>query len=408
LIILIKNVYNNEQRKLDAGTVISLLHSGYHQSSFLKRISNLLSMMENDLGSYFLMWEHFIKSDAQLFQNNKLIIGDNAYDKIVLTPLLMDFGKNNFNKNFTNFYNIPSQKPIVEQVIDVFNGIKKYLNKDMYFTVVNNKIFDVDFKDTLQTKSEKLFEIYPFLGINPQNYDIKELSVLLNKYFSKYKTIPSNNKENVFFNNMGNFPIDINSDSDFNFQFSGIKLYPPLGFNPLPSNVSEPKAFAKVEYLYNFCIENNIPITTHCSDGGFVTDDKNLELTSPFLWKKVLIKFPKLKLNFAHFGYQDRKLTKNYEWHNQIVNLILTYDNVYTDFSAIATDYSFYQELENVIKESSDPVKLKSHILFGSDFMMVLGSVDSYNEYLNYFSQTNFVNGKNLFCNVNPTNFLYH
>jgi hypothetical protein len=87
------------------------------------KIKNLLSVMENDLGTILLMMERFLLEDERLWENGRLSIGGNLYSKIVLTPLLMDFGY----KGRTDpgiYYNLPSQKPIAEQVCDLFNGIK--------------------------------------------------------------------------------------------------------------------------------------------------------------------------------------------------------------------------------------------------------------------------------------------
>ncbi len=113
----------------------------------LRRVKNLLSVMENDLGTMLLMIEHFLVEDKSLWENGGLKIGGKVYSKIVLTPLLMDFGYKG-RSDPEIFYNLPSQKPITDQVCNLFNGIKKYVKESKY----------------------RLFEIYPFLGLNTQNY----------------------------------------------------------------------------------------------------------------------------------------------------------------------------------------------------------------------------------------------
>ncbi|MBN2439728.1 MAG: amidohydrolase family protein, partial [Spirochaetales bacterium] len=74
---------------------------------------------------------------------------DMTIRKVILTPLMMDFDGRGYKGDEQLHFNLPPYKPIVEQVVDVFNGIKRY-NKITRF---------------------QLFEIYPFVGINPQNYD---------------------------------------------------------------------------------------------------------------------------------------------------------------------------------------------------------------------------------------------
>ncbi|GAH83666.1 unnamed protein product, partial [marine sediment metagenome] len=75
---------------------------------------------------------------------------------------------------------------------------------------------------------------------------------------------------------------------------------------------------AKVKLLYKTCVERNIPITTHCSNGGFKAASNPQELTDPGNnWAKVLKKYPDLKINFAHFGSGDNS------WQQTIIKHIL-------------------------------------------------------------------------------------
>ncbi len=121
-------------------------------------------------------------------------------------------------------------------------------------------------------------------------------------------------------------------------KFAGIKLYTPAGFSPTdPILMGTPKQ----KGIYEFCIENKIPITVHNSNAGFACFSKFLRvrgdvyqhnvvmpiddvvkfhydffslkaaeaikeraryLNHPKLWERVLQKFPALIINFAHFG----------------------------------------------------------------------------------------------------------
>ena len=144
------------------------------------KIINLLYYMDNTIDeSLRLFYELDIN---KLFKPFK--IGDQKYDKIILTPLMMDFGI--WKEDETNqkiFYKkIPKQhNKIKNQTIDLFNGI-------------------TDFYHNNQESKTKL-EIYPFLGINTKNYELinsreynpsrSSLEEILNKYF---KFIPENNR----------------------------------------------------------------------------------------------------------------------------------------------------------------------------------------------------------------------
>ena len=57
-----------------------------------RKLKNLLAVMENDLGTLLLMMERFLLEDKGLWENGRLKISGNRHSKIVLTPLLMDFG----------------------------------------------------------------------------------------------------------------------------------------------------------------------------------------------------------------------------------------------------------------------------------------------------------------------------
>jgi hypothetical protein len=360
----------------------------------VKKASNLLSVMENDVTDFFLITEFFLKKDGQ-----ELRIGDTAFDKIVLTPLLMDFGSKDIKSD--TFYNSAPQKPIAEQVVDVFNGIKDYCR---YKLVVKNDDIDYD----VDTKERKLFEIYPFLGINTRNYKLKDVNALFDKYFSEYK-----HDHQDLYDKMGTFEGDID-DMKSNF-FAGVKVYPPLGFDPWPQNDAE--ELEKVRCLYRHCCEKNISITTHCSDGGFSIVDDAKELTSPAKWRTVLsqTEFNGLRLNFAHFGRQGNKWygARNRDWENMIVELILSgKNNVYVDFSYRGCEDGYYDDLKKLIDKQAGKDKdlLKQRILFGSDFMINLLDCDSYNQYLAGFmgkgNQLD-VEERIRFCSINPERFLF-
>lgn len=378
LLAFIQRVNIDRTLFLNSIPVISSIASLYIKKK-LTHIKNLLSVMENDMGSFFLLMEDCLKeAENPLLKDGELTIGGNSYTKVVLTPLMMDFGyKEIMNQDI--HYNKPSKKPIVEQVVDVFNGIRAYKH------------------------SSTFFEIYPFLGLNTKNYDLPRIETMLDKYFDNY----TGSRDDLY-NNMGNFNGDIEQLGSNSF--AGIKLYPPMGFDPWPEDSAERE---KVTYLYNYCCERQIPVTVHCSEEGFVLAEEAQYYTTPSRWQEVLSRHTNLKLNLAHFGRQDKRLKifPRKEWLKTIVNLILSYDNVYTDFSYRGLDDNYYESLRKLIDKipSADQEKLNTHILFGTDFMINLMDIESYNKYLDVFSKTNFLTDeeKNTFCCTNPEKFLF-
>lgn len=357
------------------------------------KIKNLLAVMENDIGSFFLLVEEYLKrSDKEpLVSEGKLHIGGNVYSRIVLTPLMMDFGYKTAIAKSPIYYNESSEKPIVEQVIDMFNGIKKYMDKS----------------------PDHLFEIYPFMGLNTLNYHLDKtrktergrLDIMLDKYFSDY-----HGSRQELYRNLGKFNGDINLIGS-NY-FAGVKVYPPLGFDPWPDSGEE---LVKVKYLYDYCARGNIPITAHGSESGFVVVPKN-ELKKYTLiskWRNVLQTYPNLKLNLAHFPVGEKYLWlfPKKKRLQEIIGLVRDFDNFYVDFACRALTDEYYVLLKQLIDGSPAELKarLNSHILFGSDFTINLMSIESYNKYLGIFSQDKSFNDheKDIFCSVNPERFLF-
>lgn len=361
--------------------------ASYFIGQNFNKIKNLLAVMENDIGSFFLMIEDYLKKDngSLLVSEGKLNIDGNLYDKVVLTPLMMDFGYKGITDSPDTYYNELANKPIVEQVTDVFNGIRKYK----------------------KARPDGMLEIYPFLGLNTKNYDTERIEKMLDKYFGNYQGSRAALSEN-----MGEFDGDIEHLGSNSF--AGIKVYPPLGFDPWPDDTEELK---KCEYLYDYCCKKKIPITAHGSEGGFVvvSKDKVKEYASTSKWDNVLTqgKYSKLKLNLAHFPLREKTLwiLPKKKRLKEILKLIDKYDNVYVDFSNRAIVDEYYSALRKVIDEAptSLKAKLKTRILFGSDFTINLMGIESYNKYLELYSQAGSFTPaeKNDFCSTNPEQFLF-
>mgnify|MGYP000701765858 CR=1 FL=1 len=383
------------------------------QLAKLKNVRNLLSFMETSVMYDFLIIEHFLKNDHADENKNvderKIVNADNSftvdgytYNKIVLCPLVMDFGYPNL-RNKDVYYNIPPQKPVVSQICDLYEAIYTYFKKEL--TIKNeNDIIKFEVRDTSQGKGEKLFEIYPFMGINTANYTLEKIERMLEKYFADFRKNDSpEQRYQRLYDAMGEFDGRTVQDAQFRNIFAGIKLYPPLGFNPWPEESAV--EMKKVETLYSYCAERNIPIITHCSTGGFVASPEHTKFTNPGgQWAKVLAdpRFKKLKIDFAHMGVNDPG------WTDTIFKMALNSEmNVFTDISSICDSPDYYAELKEVI--GAYPTGANNKVLYGSDFMINLLNVRSYNQYMKYFTDTSQLSPvqKHLFANANPEKFLF-
>ncbi len=362
------------------------------------RLMNLLFVMENDVGSLFLLLENCLRDPYSLVLCDEgLHVGNERYTRIVLTPLMMDFGyKSRTPRGAVNAekwirYDVPGDRPIVEQVVDLFRGIRDYVGTESSLALAERY-------PALGPETRRVFEIYPFLGLNPANYTNERIGDLLEKYFGEYT-----GRREDFRERLGKFDGDIeHMGSHF---FAGVKVYPPLGFDPWP----EGNGKAKVELLYATCSEKGIPLTTHGGSGGFVAVDREelKTITAVAKWAAVLQHYPELKVNLAHFplGKGDKGRRE------ATVDLVLKYANVYVDLSCRATSDRYYQELKDLLQglPAAEAEKLRSRILFGTNFAVNLMWIDSYNGYLCLFSRTAALTQKekHAFCSVNPERFLF-
>ncbi len=165
----------------------------------------------------------------------------------------------------------------------------------------------------------------------------------------------------------------------------GIKLYPPLGFNPHPDKLPQ-----KYRDFYQWCCDRDIPVTAHCQKGSYEIGSTQQALfrnTHPRNWEKILRKYPKLRLNLAHMGGEDQfdnlfygRFLEKDSWTYKIIRLLKDYENTYADISAF--DYSdsrakkdFIKALKHdAVKKFGDGYELKNKILWGSDIPMIIDS----------------------------------
>lgn len=166
--------------------------------------------------------------------------------------------------------------------------------------------------------------------------------------------------------------------------FRGIKLYPPVGYDP---------GDRRLEPLYAYAEERAIPVMAHCSRYGVyfrggkhpVTGERLpwlgragvvARLADPDRFVPVLDAHPRLKLCLAHFGGQgewDKYIERRpgqTSWLAKIADMITagTYENLYTDVS-----YTLFaaERYVHVLNDLLDDPRLRGRVLYGSDFYVV-------------------------------------
>lgn len=371
-------------------------------------VANLLAVMEDDIDSVFLLLENCLREN-KLLDNDGLHIGKETYKKVVLTPLIIDFGYKRLMGGKDVHYNHPCRKPIRRQVIDVFSALTYYRN------FVYSDKYKIGFPhlkpDDKGRPTARIFEIYPFIGINPANYTYNELVELMEKYFGDYKgTRQALNERSL--------KIDNDIEHLSSNCAAGVKLYPPLGFDPWPPENAKDERLKKTRYLYDFCEKKGIPITVHGSESGFnvLSNKRRKELTNINKWRTVLKEYQNLKLNLAHFPVNEKKFFffPKTARLKQVLGLLKNEknQNLYVDFSCRAVNDGYYKALKKLIDQSEPEVKerLKNRIMFGTDFSINLLAIESYNAYYRVFDDTRAFDKteKSRFCSANPESFLFN
>jgi predicted TIM-barrel fold metal-dependent hydrolase len=172
--------------------------------------------------------------------------------------------------------------------------------------------------------------------------------------------------------------------------FTGIKLYPSLGFFPFDERLYP---------LYEYAQKYNLPVTTHCSASGPVfgrnipppkerIHPKTQEVmnysskkqfgdhyTDPdnYLW--LLKDFPQLKLCFAHFG-GDAQCIKYYKsndpieiqnnWFVKVLKMLRSFPHTYSDISYAGADMDLLALFSALLHDR----EVSHKVLFGSDYYM--------------------------------------
>jgi predicted TIM-barrel fold metal-dependent hydrolase len=194
--------------------------------------------------------------------------------------------------------------------------------------------------------------------------------------------------------------LELVKDAIENKGFIGVKVYNSLGYRPLGNGdlltVLQRKRVAvrngKMQYLfegkeydrvlrelYQYCHDNEVPITAHCQTGGIEAyPEASYHFGNPVFWRDVLDEYPNLHLNLGHFawgqgsGYGDKHMSALVK---SVCSLMLEYNYVYADVShhkvvsrqGRRKNTAAYKAMRNDYAGSSLE-KLKRRLLYGSDW----------------------------------------
>jgi predicted TIM-barrel fold metal-dependent hydrolase len=148
--------------------------------------------------------------------------------------------------------------------------------------------------------------------------------------------------------------------------YLGVKLYPSLGYE-----IGTPT----LRRVYDFCIEQDVPIVLHCSHGGFYRQAEFVNYCDPSVWTPVLAgPLKELRVCFAHFGGWQSLGTPNGldpgSWGHTILTMMRNLPNVFADLSyhteqmaSADAEAHYFSTLKRLLGED----RLRRRLLFGSD-----------------------------------------
>ena len=191
--------------------------------------------------------------------------------------------------------------------------------------------------------------------------------------------------------------------------FVGVKLYPPMGFLPAgnaevrqsyPARAEAVPDFprrldAALDKLYAWAAEEGVAVMAHASNSNGAADEYS-ERANPKGWGPVLERYPSLRLNLAHFGgFEGRISDASLEdtWEAAVGRLITEDRGVYADVSYFSevlrepADGPERRQLAKLMRQflrAYDPDLM--HLMYGSDWIMV-GLEEEHEAYLDRVSQ---------------------
>ena len=146
--------------------------------------------------------------------------------------------------------------------------------------------------------------------------------------------------------------------------FLGVKLYPGLGYE-----VGTP-AIGKV---LDYCNEHDVPVTVHCTSGGFAKSQATAQFSHPKHWRDLFTGRESMRVCFAHCGgwaglsNQD---PAQREWSDEILSFMDEFPHVYADLSyhvVMMTGGVPEQRYLAALRELLAKPVLGERILFGTD-----------------------------------------
>jgi len=191
--------------------------------------------------------------------------------------------------------------------------------------------------------------------------------------------------------------LELVKDAIENKGFIGVKLYNSMGYRPFNNATVDHKRRRRVglhkemgyhifkgeEYdqvlseLYDYCVKNQVPITTHCGMYGIESyNNASFDFGQAVFWHEVLSQkdYRNLRLNLAHFGWnQKHRYHDKVSWVRDICEMLDSYEHLYVDVAH--HDVVVGRKVSKYVADYKDICRdypaVKKRLLFGIDWHVI-------------------------------------
>jgi len=231
--------------------------------------------------------------------------------------------------------------------VDWFNGARRYVKWALLlredWPAITDKMIDTYDKDKVDLYTPAMVDFENWLSDKPKTKFANQVAgmkqLALDQRGRLHPLVAFCPKRQLD----GGTSLDLGKKAILEDGFVGVKVYPPMGYQPIGNGDFQGGQAAwdgALDELFKFCLDEDVPVMAHCTTHG-AQGGPGLGVHSHVKhWKRLLEQpgFANLRLNLAHFGSdavdQVDEAGNVDDWTEQAAELMSRFPNVYADIGA--------------------------------------------------------------------------